>query len=148
MTPLSPATYGYFSFPTWTLIISSQWVPRSASNSDPVSSRGCPVLVPPRVLREAELAVVGQPSRMAEDRIHEMARDGADIEERALTVPHADVRNGTHHLGNISSKSGGISVSIARIGAHADVRHNSVLAQLNHSKAWIIVINVNSNSDQ
>jgi hypothetical protein len=85
---------------------------------------------------------------MAEDRIHEMARDGADIEERAPTVPHADARNGTRPPGNISSKNGGMSVSIARIGAHANLRHNSVLAQLNHSEGWIIVINVNSNSDQ
>jgi hypothetical protein len=32
---------------------------------------------------------------MAEDRIGEMAGDGADIEERTLNVPYSDAENGT-----------------------------------------------------
>jgi hypothetical protein len=54
---------------------------------------------------------------MAEDRIREMAGDGADIEERTLKLSGSDVRNGTRRPVNISLRNGAISVSIARIDA-------------------------------
>jgi hypothetical protein len=40
-------------------------------------------------------SVDSKPTSMAEDRIREMAGDGADVEERTPKVPDADVRNGT-----------------------------------------------------
>jgi hypothetical protein len=61
------------------------------------------------------LKVDFKPTGIAEDRIHEMPGDGAEIEERTPKVPGSDARNEMRQPVNISSKNGTMSVSIASV---------------------------------